>query len=120
MKHFLLTAETGGLENIISYLKEFNVKSSFVNTDKYGFSRTIEFKVYNTIYRIVWFKNQSELLIGDNKRAARIPFRYMYYDNTFPCVGGNKCIGFSQVKFEKKNMFDKEFPYECFRIPIEL
>ncbi len=120
MKHYVSPLETSGLDDIIKYLNEIDISTEYVNKDKYGFSRTIKFKVYDTIYRISWFKNQSELLIGENKRCSRIPFKYIYFDNTYPCIGGNKCIGFSQVKFEKKNMFDKEFPYECFRIPIEL
>jgi hypothetical protein len=120
MKAYISTLNTDGLYDIISYLSEFSIKAEYVNKDKYGFSRTIEFSVYDVKYRICWFKNQSELFIGENKRAARIPFRYMYYDNTYPCIGGNECIGFAQDKKEKQHSYDSEFNYGVFRIPLEI
>ena len=109
-----------GFDEIIEALNKLGIKNEIVNVDKYGFSRTIQFKVYDTIYRIIWFVNQSTLTIGEGKRPAQIPFKYIYYDNTFPLVDGNKSLGFSFVKFEKKSIFDRQFPYEVFRIPLEL
>lgn len=109
-----------GLETFLNFLNNHGVKAELVDFDKYDFSRTIGFTVYGIEYRIVWFVNESTLQIGTHKRAARIPFKYMYFDRSFPLIGDNKSIGFSYVKFEKKSMFDREYPYEVFRLPIEL
>jgi hypothetical protein len=107
------------LEEIISFLNKLDINTELVNTDIYGFSRTIQFKVYDIIYRIVWFINQSTLQIGEGKRPAQIPFRFIYLDNNFPLIGENKSIGFSYNKYEKKSMFGREYPYEVFRIPLD-
>ena len=109
-----------GFDEIIETLNKLGIKNEIVNKDKYGFSRTIQFKVYDITYRIIWFVNQSTLTIGEGKRPAQIPFKYIYFDNTFPLIDGNKSLGFSFVKFEKKSIFDRQFPYEVFRIPLEL
>ena len=109
-----------GFDEIIEALNKLGIENELVNKDKYGFSRTIQFKVYDITYRIIWFVNQSTLTIGEGKRPAQIPFKYIYFDNTFPLIDGNKSLGFSFVKFEKKSMFDRQFPFEVFRIPLEL
>jgi len=44
----------------------------------------------------------------------------MYYDTTYPFKNGNKSIGFSYIKKDKKNIFDRVYPFEVFRIPLEL
>lgn len=109
-----------GFDEIIEALNKLGIENELVNKDKYGFSRTIQFKIYDITYRIIWFVNQSTLTIGEGKRPAQIPFKYIYFDNTFPLIDGNKSLGFSFVKFEKKSIFDRQFPYEVFRIPLEL
>lgn len=109
-----------GPETFLNFLNNNGVKAELVDFDKYGFSRTIGFNVYGIEYRIVWFVNESTLQVGTHKRAARISFKYMYFDRCFPLIGGNKSIGFSYVKLEKKSMFDREYPYEVFRLPVEL
>lgn len=109
-----------GREEIIEFLNKIGIKANLVDENEHGFSRTISFTVYEIEYRIVWFINNSTLYIGNNKRAACIPFKYMYLDTTFPLVGGNRSIGFSYTKLKKESMFDRSFPYEVFRIPIEL
>lgn len=118
----MLGETTPTIENFLSFLNRngVNVNAELVDLDNYGFSRTIAFTVYGIEYRIVWFQNESTLQIGAHKRAARIPFKYMYLDECFPLVGGNKSIGFAYTKLEKTSVFDREYPYEVFRIPIEI
>lgn len=84
------------------------------------FSREIEFKVYDRVYRIVWYANESTLYIGKDKRSPFIKFKYLTINDTMPIVGGNKNLQFSYEKFEKKSIFDKEYPYHTFRIPLAL
>lgn len=106
------------LEKIVELFKKYGIKTEYINHDGYNYSRTISFRVYDIDYRIVWFCNESSLHIGEGKRAACIPFKYCYYDTTFPIVGGNRSIGFSYKKEENNPI--RSFPYEVFRIPIEL
>lgn len=107
-------------EEIVKFLNKNGVDARLLNPDDSGFSRIIHFRIYEIEYRIIWFINQSTLQIGTSKRAACIPFKYIYIDETFPLVGGNKSIGFSYTKNKKKSIFDREYPYEIFRIPLEL
>ena len=109
-----------GFEGIIEFLNLNRIKNAIVDKDEMGHSRTISFTVYGVEYRIEWYCNQSTLLIGSHSRAARIPFKYIYLDRTFPLVKANRSMGFSYVKKEKQSIFDREFPYEVFRIPLEL
>ena len=109
-----------GLQELLNFLNNHGVEAELIDFDEHGFSRTIAFTVYNVDYRIIWFKNESTLHIGANKRSACIPFKYLFYDTTYPLIGGNKSIGFSYVKFEKKSIFDREYPYEVFRLPVEM
>lgn len=109
-----------GLDFFIEFLEKLNIKTEKINVDKYGFSREISFKVYDIDYRIVWFVNQSTLYVGNGNRAACLPFKYIYLDMCYPLIGGNRSIGFSYTKFKKESIFDREYPYEVFRIPIEL
>ena len=46
-----------GFDEIIETLNKLGIKNEIVNKDKYGFSRTIQFKVYDITYRIIWFVN---------------------------------------------------------------
>lgn len=107
-------------EDIIRTLETLEIKTEIVDKDKYGFSRTIKFKVYDIIYKIEWYKNESKLLIGEGKRPAQIPFKFIYFDRNYPLVDNNKSIGFSYSKTEKRSVFDREYPYEVFRIPLEI
>jgi hypothetical protein len=109
-----------GLEELLNFLNTHGVKAELVDFDKYGFSRTIAFNVYGIDYRIEWYVNQSTLEVGTHRRSAKLPFKYVYFDNTYPLVGGNKSIGFAYEKFERKSMFDRLYPFEVFRIPIEI
>lgn len=102
------------LEEITKLLESVGIKPGVSDY------RSIKFSVYGINYRIVWYCNQSQLLIGDSDRAAVIPFKYMYVDRTFPLIGGNKSIGFAYTKAKRETIFDREFPYECFRIPVEI
>ena len=111
----------GGLEEMLNFLNANGIKAELVDFDKWDFSRTIGFTVYGIEYRIVWFTNESTLRIGTHERAARIPFKFMYLDTCYPLIDGNKSIGFSYIKNEVRNsFFDRKYPYEVFRIPIEL
>ena len=112
------TCTLDGLENIVEFLKNHNIESKYVDFDKYNYSRTIEFIVNEQTYQIYWFNNESKLKIGTHKRAGFVKFKYIYFDNCFPIVGGNENLGFSYTKKEKKNMFDDEFNYYDFRLPL--
>ena len=108
------------IESMLEFLIKLGIHANLVQPDRHGFSRTIEFTVYDTIYRIVWFTNESTLRIGGSDRSASIPFRHIYLDTTYPLSKGNKSMGFSYTKNKKKNIADREYPYEVFRIPLEL
>lgn len=107
-------------EEIIDFLKSIGIEVELINVDKYGFSREIKFKIYDVIYVIKWWVNQSYLHIGEHERSAQIPFKYIYFDTTYPLIDGNRSIGFSDIKLERKSMFDREYPFGVFRIPIDL
>jgi len=109
-----------GREELLEFLNNHGVNAQFINIDNVGFSRTIAFTVYGINYEIEWYCNESTLKIGNHPRSARIPFRYVYYDTTYPLVIDNKSIGFAYEKFKRESIFDREFRYEVFRIPIEI
>ena len=108
------------LEDMTEFLKKQGVEATLINTDEYGYSRTIEFSIYSITYRVVWFCNESTLRIGTGDRAAQIPFKYIYLDTTFPLIKGNKSIGFSYTKKKCTGIADREYPYEVFRVPLEI
>lgn len=111
------------LEDFESILEELDIKTIPINENNItSFYRMISFKIYNQIYLIEWYKNNSTLFVGDNKnhRAPRIPFKYMYIDTTYPLVNENKSLGFSYVKYKPESIFDSLYPYETFRIPLEI
>jgi hypothetical protein len=108
-----------GLEELFDFLTKAGVNPKYTGAEDYGFSRVIEFKVYDITYRCIWFKNETTLRIGLGERAACIPFRYIFIDDCFPLVGGNLSIGFSYTKNERASILDREYPYEVFRIPLE-
>lgn len=107
-------------EQIITFLNGLGIETELINVDKYGFSREISFKVYETEYVIDWWVNQSYLHIGTHVRSAQIPFKYIFLDDTFPLVDGNRSLAFSDEKYEKKSIFDREYPFGIFRIPLDL
>ena len=107
-------------EDILDFLNKYGIKAEFVAFDEIGYSRVIDFSVYGIEYRIVWYVNESTLQIGRHNRAAQIPFKHIFLDQTFPLVGGNKSIAFSYHKLEKNSMWDPDYPYEVFRIPLEI
>ena len=108
------------MEEMKRLLESIGVNVRYGKKDNHGFTRVLEFNVYNLEYKITWFKNQSTLDIGDHTRCATIPFLYIYHDTTFPLRGGNTSIGFSFTKKPKKQMYDEEYPYEVLRIPLEI
>ena len=117
-KHSLDTCTLDGLENIISFLKKYDIESEYVNFNEYSYSRTIQFTVDEQTYQIVWFRNESKLKIGTGLRSPFINFKYIYFDNSFPIVGSNRILGFSYTRNEVKYIFDVEFNYQDFRIPL--
>ena len=112
------TCTLDGLENIISFLNSYNIESEYVAFYKYSYSRTIQFTVNEQVYQIVRFNNESILKMGSGIRAPFVKFKYIYFDNCLPIVGGNESLGFSYTIHEKKSVFDMEFNYKDFRIPL--
>ena len=113
----LNTCTLDGLENIVKFLQSYDIDSKYVNFDG-TYSRTIEFVVNGQIYQIVWYNNESSLRIGAHKRSPRVAFKHIYFDRCHPIVGGNENLGFSYTKKEVSSMFDREFNYQDFRIPL--
>ena len=107
-------------DEMVEFLENLGVKTELLNSGDNYFKRDIQFYINGIRYVINWFVNESTLRIGEGDRRACIPFRYMYYDTTYPLINGNKSIGFSYTKNEKSNMFDRMYPYEILRIPLEV
>ena len=119
MKRYSLdTCTLDGLENIISFLKGYNIESRHVNFNEYSYSRTIQFTVEEQTYQIVRFRNESKLKIGVGDRSPFVTFKYIYFDNSFPIVGSNRSLGFSYTRKEVEYILDREFNYQDFRIPL--
>ena len=99
-------------DEIITMIKKLEIKTKLVKIDKSGFSRTIEFFVFDTRYRIKWYNNLCSLLIGDGDDNKKPFFKFtkMYLDTTWPTVGGNRCLGFCN---------DLNRSLDAFRIPIK-
>ena len=116
---YIDTTGLQGLEDTIKFLESFDIVVEKVDLDACGYSRTIKFTIYDQVFKIVWFNNESNLKIGDSKRAACIPFKYIYLDTTYPLVGGNRSLGFSYSINKNAGMFDRVFDYAVFRIPLE-
>ena len=99
-----------GVEELKEFLlNKFNIESEIVNISENGFSRDLLFSVNGQDYLITWFCNQSCIKIGTHKRPAQIPFNYLFLNETYPLLGGNRNIEFS--------MTEKHL-YHNFRIPI--
>lgn len=110
-------------DDLLEKLEKFGLNPKQIKVDKNGFSRNISFSVYDMEYEIMWFKNQSTLIIPNGgSRSAQYPFRFMFLDETCPCApGGNKSLAFSyEGKTEKDMMGMPRFPYAVFRIPLEM
>ena len=96
-------------DNLIKFLNSNGIETELVNKDEHGYSRTIEFVVDEQVYNIVWYNNESKLKIGKYQRSLFVMFKYIYFNNTMPIVGGNENLGFSYTKKVKTSMFDDEF-----------
>ena len=111
------TCALDGLENIIKFLESHGIVSEYVNFDG-TYSRTIQFIINAQTYQIIWFRNESKLKIGTDKRSAFITFKHIYFDSCHPIVGGNESLAFSYTKKDKTSIFDNEFNYQDFHIPL--
>jgi hypothetical protein len=108
------------MDEMESILNNAGIKTERVAHKSESFKRKILFSVYGIKYEIAWHINESNLSIGEGYRAATLPFKFIYFDNTYPLVGGNKSIGFAYEQIEQKSIFDRPFRYEVLRIPIEI
>lgn len=108
------------MDEIVDFLKKHGITTATPPEMPGQFNRTLHFQLHDQKYTIIWFKNESTLLLGwDNgSRCARIPFKWLFHDTAYPLQHGNSSIAFSYQKLEKINIFDREFPYEVFRIPL--
>lgn len=105
-------------DTLIKFLNTNGIETELVDKSEHGYSRTIEFVVDDQVYNIIWYNNESKLKIGNSPRSPFVMFKYIYLNNTMPIIGGNKNLGFSFTKKVKTNMFDDEFNYSDFRIPL--
>lgn len=114
--------EAIGYDEIIPLLDKCGIKVKAIEQKEGKFNRCISFEIYDVTYTIIWYTNQSTLSIGDlsNNRRACIPFKWMFIDRNFPLFDRNVSLAFSYHKFKKESVFDREYPYECFRIPLEI
>lgn len=69
-------------ENI--FISQLN--GELINVDQYGFSREFKFKALGKEYEVIWFHNQSTLII-DN---VRVMFFDAEISNTWPSPAGAK------------------------------
>jgi len=120
MKQFKVNVcQEDGIKLICEFLSKLGISNTEpIKLPDYQFNRIIEFEINGQKYYIEWFINQCTLIIGDKKSGARIPFRWMYQDTTFPLIGGNRSLGFSQDRTETTSILDLEFPFSVLRIPI--
>lgn len=114
-----------GLDKLIDYLNHYhlNAKEDDRRKDKYGFTRTIIFEVCGYKYTIIWFCNQSTLILGDYKenidKGIRLPqflFTQINFDNCFPIYskGNNNLTFFDKTE---EDFFSRK-PVSPLRIPI--
>ena len=52
-------------EELVKKLTEVGINGEWINSDKYGFSRTFQFELNGQIIKIEWFCNYSTLIIGN-------------------------------------------------------
>ncbi len=86
------------------------IGGKLINKDKYGFSRTFEFTVDENNFKIVWFHNQSTLIINN---LTHVMFFKAELSNTYPshvgsktqlqfrCLNGN-CVAVIPVEWHNK------------------
>ena len=106
-------------EALIKFLEFHGIEVKLVDYNEYDFSRTLEFMVYDQVYNILWFQNESVLKIGNSKRSPQVTFKHVFFNTTYPLIGGNKCLIFSFDTVES-TMFGTEPSYSDFKIPLEI
>ena len=117
MQKYLVIRTSDGDDKIEEFLHSLGIKTERVHKDPLtGFSRHIQFQVYGVTYTIQWYANLGTLVVGDTNRGARIPFNYLYLDKSFPIHGDTLAFPYEKVTGIKYRVF----PYELFRIPLEL
>jgi len=107
------------LEEIKEMFIKLGIDLTPINIDNYGWTRKYKFTIYGIEYVIEWWTNQSYLKIGTHNRAAKYPFKHIAYNTTLPLVDGNFCLAFIPKLNERISMFDIEYDFEVFYIPLE-
>ena len=62
------------------------LSGSVINVDEHGFSRQFTFNAEGKDYTVVWFKNQSTLILD----GLHIMFHHAEISNTWPSPAGSK------------------------------
>ena len=73
-------------EQIEKIMEHPLVNGKIINVDSYGFSREFEFTANNHTYNIIWYHNQSTLIIDD----LHVMFHSIELSNTWPSPAGAK------------------------------
>lgn len=118
MKFNLEVTGDDSKEKLITFLETYGLQVSLVDTTEYGYSRTLQFTLHDQIYQIEWYTNESKLRVGTHKRGAFVMFKYIYFDTCMPIIGGNDNLVFTHSKTEKRNIFECEYKYSDFRLPL--
>ena len=93
-----------GKEELFEFLKLWILDPVYINIDKSGFSREIQFKTANSVCVIQWFINQSYLIVENNGAQVLLyPFKFVGFQNTFPREQFNKSLVFSDHLEESGN-----------------
>ena len=105
------------LDSIVKFLNSLVIKTEVYKPKEVGFDRDIKFTINGFDYLITWHINES-LLQGliNNNVIFTIPFKYVETDTSYPHSG--KWIKFSYIKYKTQSMWDREYPWELFRIKI--
>ena len=106
-------------EALIKFLELNGIEVKLVDYNEYDFSRTLEFMVYDQVYNILWFQNESVLKIGNSKRSPQVTFKHVFFNTTYPLIGGNKCLTFS-MDVVRCPVFGKTNTHSDFKIPLEI
>lgn len=107
-----------GLQLCYDFLIKKGINAVFPKETDGVFNRDLHLFINSTEYIITWYINESTLWLGEKNVSAFIKFKHIYVDTTYPIIGGNRSIVFSYTKNERKNIFDREFPYDSLLIPI--
>lgn len=86
------------LEQIFKLLEEQNLTPKYIDVDKYGFSRWIEFETKYQKCWIEWYVNVSTLRVND-KYGVRIPFTHVSLNLSSP--SNKKCLQFTHKDITK-------------------